>query len=104
MKVTKKRGRLRVEQREDEFDPMEGMANLADVMLVFACGLLLALIINWNVDVTSTVNQEEPQTKYEIEGVDNDTSETIDGEADLEEMGKVYKDPKTGKYYVVEGD
>ena len=77
MKVTKKRGRLRVEQRGDEFDPMEGMANLADVMLVFECGLLLDIIINWNVDVTSTVNQEEPQTKYEIEGVDNDASETI---------------------------
>lgn len=104
MKVTKKRGRLRVEQREDEFDPMEGMANLADVMLVFACGLLLALIINWNVDVTSTVRQEDPQNKYEIEGVDSDNSQTIDGEADLEEMGKVYKDPKTGKYYVVEGE
>lgn len=104
MKVTKKRGRLRVEQKGEDFDPMEGMANLADVMLVFACGLLLALIINWNVDVSSTAPQEDPQSKYEIEGVDDNSSQTIDGEDGLEEMGKVYKDPKTGKYYIVEGE
>lgn len=104
MRVTKKSGRLRVVQREEDFDPMSGMANLADVMLVFACGLLLALIINWNVDVSSTAPKEEPQAKYEIEGVDDNSSQTIDGEEGLEEMGKVYKDPETGKYYIVEGE
>lgn len=104
MRVTKNSGRLRVERREDDFDPMAGMANLADVMLVFACGLLLALIINWNVDVSSTAAPEDPKSKYEIEGVDDNSSQTIDGEDGLEEMGKVYKDPETGKYYIVEGE
>ena len=76
---------------------------LADVMLVFACGLILALIINWNVDVSS-VATKQPETKYEVEGVESNSTQTIDGESELEEMGTVYRDPETGKYYVVEGE
>lgn len=103
MRISGRKGHLRVTRKTDDFNPMEGMANLADVMLVFACGLLLALIINWNVDVSTAGNHaEEPQSKYEVEGVDGDSEKTIDGDSELEEMGKVYKDPKTGKYYVVE--
>ncbi|MBR1993421.1 MAG: DUF2149 domain-containing protein [Firmicutes bacterium] len=82
---------------------MEGLGNLADAMLVFACGLLLALIINWNVEVSET-GEIQQQDKYEIEGFDENTSQTIDGETNLEEMGTVYKDPATGKYYVIEGE
>ena len=104
MRVTGRKGRLRVSHKEEDFNPMEGLANLADVMLVFACGLILALIINWNVDVSTAGKMQEEKTKYEIEGVDENSSQTIDGETDLEEMGKVYKDPETGKYYVVEGE
>lgn len=106
MRINAKKGRLRVTHKTEEYNPMEGMANLADVMLVFACGLLLALIINWNVDVSSAgkQNAEEQKTKYEVEGVDENSDQTIDGESDLQEMGKVYKDPETGKYYVVEGE
>ncbi len=36
----------------EDINPMDGMANLADMMLVFACGLMLALITYWNVDVS----------------------------------------------------
>ena len=105
MRVTGKKGRLRVRHKEEDFNPMEGMANLADVMLVFACGLLLALIINWNVDVTTPGQSEEtPENKYEVEGIEEDSSQTIDEDTSLEEMGKIYKDPQTGKYYVVEGE
>ena len=70
MRVTGKKGRLRVGKKDEDFNPMEGMANLADVMLVFACGLILALIINWNVDMTTIGQTEEvPEEKYEVEGL-----------------------------------
>lgn len=106
MRIDGHRGRLRVKRNKRDFNPMDGMANLADVMLVFACGLLMALIVNWNVDVNTSGNAAaQPQTeKYEIDGIDEDSSQTMSEEADLEEMGTVYKDPKTGKYYVVEGE
>lgn len=104
MRISSRKGRLRVTHKEDDFNPMEGLGNLADAMLVFACGLLLALIINWNVQVSDTGEIKQQQDKYEIEGVDENSTQTIDGDTSLEEMGKVYKDPATGKYYVVEGE
>lgn len=103
MRISARKGRLRVQHRQEDFNPMEGLGNLADAMLVFACGLLLALIINWNVEVSET-GEIQQQDKYEIEGFDENTSQTIDGETNLEEMGTVYKDPATGKYYVIEGE
>jgi hypothetical protein len=38
----------------EDINPIDGAANLADIMLVLACGLMLALIINWNVDIGGT--------------------------------------------------
>ena len=34
-------------------NPMDSIGNLADAMLVLAVGIMLALIINWNVDISS---------------------------------------------------
>ena len=71
--------------------------------LVFACGLIVALILSWNVDVSDQGEINKPaDTKYEVEGIDNNTEEVIDADQNLEEMGTVYRDPETGKYYVVE--
>lgn len=102
MRISRKSGRLRVSRQRDKFNPMEGMANLADVMLVFACGLIVALIFHWNVDVNTNVPVDN-QEKIEIEGVEENAETTVEEGADLQEMGTVYKDAKTGKYYVVEG-
>lgn len=93
---------LRVKRRDDDFSPMEGVGNMADAMLVFACGILLALIISWDVDISEQGEIHNTGTKYQVEGIDKATSTTIESEDDLEEMGKVYRDPKTGKYFVVE--
>ena len=103
MRISARKGRLRVQHRQEDFNPMEGLGNLADAMLVFACGLLLALIINWNVEVSDT-GEIQQQDKYEVEGFEENDTQTIDGESELEEMGTVYRDPETGKYYVVEGE
>ena len=104
MRINKKSGRLRVSREKERFNPMEGMANLADVMLVFACGLIVALIFNWNVDVNSTQNAAVGPTeqKFEVEGIEGNNTQTLNEDTGLEVMGTVYKDPATGKYYVVE--
>ena len=36
----------------DEEDPMAGVANLVDAMLVIAVGLLVFLVISWNMQAT----------------------------------------------------
>ncbi len=93
---------LRVRPRDEDFSPMEGVGNMADAMLVFACGILLALIISWDVDISEQGEIHNTGTRYQVEGIDDATSTTIESKDDLEEMGKVFRDPKTGKYYVVE--
>jgi hypothetical protein len=92
-------GRLNV---EEDINPMDGLANLADIMLVLACGLLLALIINWNIDIGGTVPVNQGQEVSGMQGLSNEANG--DKSVDLkqyEKMGVVYKDPSTGKLYMV---
>lgn len=81
---------------------MEGVGNMADAMLVFACGILLALIVSWNVEISERGEISQHGAKYQVEDIGQETTQTIDSNANLEEMGKVYRDSETGKYYVIE--
>ncbi len=78
-------------------NPLDSLSNLSDVMLVFACGLMVALIINLNVDVSrlseAVVRYKDDSESAEVERRDG---------AGMEEIGKVYRDPKTGKTYIVD--
>lgn len=87
-------------EEEGESDPMSGLGNLMDVMLVFACGLILALVAHYNVDLsedaTSTDMQElEGELEYTEEGATGSLDEYL-------ELGVVYQDVETGDLYVVE--
>ena len=88
-------------ENSESINPMESVANLVDVMLVFACGLILALVTIWNVDISPSTSPSASGdgTMYEVdEVIDNpDNNETVD--TDLQEVGTVYKDPATGKWY-----
>ena len=70
--------------------------------LVFACGLLLALIISWNVNVSETGEITKQEVRYEVENIGQPVEEDAEVTEELKDMGRVYQDPKTGKYYVVE--
>ena len=93
---------FRMKQLTEDFSPMEGVGNMADAMLVFACGLLLALIISWNVNVSETGEIKAPEVKYEVENIGDTVEEDAAVTENLKDMGRVYQDPETGKYYVVE--
>ncbi|HCT91102.1 MAG TPA: hypothetical protein DF613_06955 [Lachnospiraceae bacterium] len=81
-------------------NPMDGLSNLSDVMLVFSCGLLLALILNYNIDLTQ--KEQDVEYDYEIQASGDGESEPVDDDVTLQEMGTVYVDPETGKMYVVD--
>lgn len=86
--------------RED-VDPMSSMGNVGDVMLVFACGLMVALVLAWNVDLGqfSQVEMDQELAQDDV----TEMNEQLYGEGNsFKEMGKVYQDPSTGKYYLVE--
>ena len=97
---------LRSRSDDAPVNPMASISNLADAMLVLAVGIMLALIINWNVDISSVGQTADAPADPAISFVQDDLTEsessagTIEG--DLTEMGKVYYDKETGTYYIVE--
>jgi hypothetical protein len=90
---------------DDGLNPMDGVANLADVMLVLAVGIMLALVINWNIDVTPRDPGAAPPAvgaEIEAEGFGDGEGTPLDIDAQYEKAGVVYRDPETGKLYLVE--
>ena len=97
----KSSGALRTPEVEDDIDPMSSVANIADAMLVFACGLMVALVVAWEVDL-SAVKEVELQDSEQIEDVQ--TLQDIlsaEGSAYIQ-RGTVYQDPNTGTMYLLE--
>ena len=92
---------FRTRKAAEEVDPMSSMGNIGDIMLVFACGLMVALVVAWNVDLGQFTQVEMDQTQ-EVDDVERMT-EMLYGEGNaFVEKGTVYQDPTTGKYYLVE--
>lgn len=101
---------------DDEEDPMAGVANLVDAMLVIAVGLLVFLVISWNMQnvvfndqMTQEQKQEAMDAMQQVTQVDqgqqlNETPDLSNSSGEgYAEMGKVYKDHKTGKLIMVQG-
>lgn len=98
---------------EGEEDPMAGTSNLVDAMLVIAVGLLIFVVISWNMQSVvfqdnqqqQVIQENSPDVTEVSEGqVLNETPDTSDSSGQgYMEMGKVYKDPSTGKLIMVEG-
>lgn len=74
------RGGRRGRGSSQQVDPMGSVANLVDIMLVFICGLMIAIIMFWNVDLDNLQDRQDDA---------------------YQDMGQVYQDPETGKIYVI---
>jgi len=101
---------------QGEEDPMAGTSNLVDAMLVIAVGLLVFLVISWNMqNIVFNENMDEQQKQkvrnaiQEVSQLDqgqelNETPDLSKSSGDgFTEMGKVYRDSDTGKLIMVEG-
>ena len=105
--MVKKSSRRRTKRVEE--DPMAGTANLVDAMLVIAVGFLVFVIISWNmqamIDPNTSIQQQLEKTTEVDQGQPlNETPDTSNSTGQgYTEMGKVYKDPATGKMIMVEG-
>ena len=96
-------GTFRASKPREEVDPMSSMSNVGDIMLVFACGLMVALVVAWNVDL-GNIKQVEMNKEINQDDIEQIT-EQLYGEGNaFVDKGKVYQDPTTGKYYLVEED
>ena len=102
--MTRLRAR-RIRAEETAVNPMDGLGNLADAMLVLAVGIMLALVLNWKLDLTA-VSAEPEATEAPIEISEDDmqsTSQELDADA-LQRVGALYYDEATGTYYAITGE
>ncbi|MCW8876334.1 MAG: DUF2149 domain-containing protein [Kangiellaceae bacterium] len=98
---------------EQDTDPLTGFANIMDVMLVFSLGIMLALVAQSKELRTHLAinNSEESARKITVQTGDEllETPESLEqvlqGQASgYESLGRVYKDPKTGKLILISSD
>ena len=110
-----RRKQRRRKSSDDDIDPMAGTTNLVDAMLVLALGFLIFVVISWNMQsvIFSDMSQDQKQAVMEsmkqvsevTQGQElNDTPDTSQSSGQgFTELGKVYKDPSSGKLIMVEG-
>lgn len=106
----------------EDVNPMNYISNLSDAMLILAVGIMLALIVHWNVDIStggrsdntagdsvaadgkggqSIIDRDDAVsfTPEELDRMDATEGENDEG---MEKLGEVYYDAATGKYYIIE--
>ena len=102
--MTRLRAR-RFRAEDTAVNPMDGLGNLADAMLVLAVGIMLALVLNWKLDLT-TVSAEPESAEKPVAISEDDmqsASQELDAEA-LQRVGALYYDEATGTYYAITGE
>jgi len=93
---------------EEHNDPLSGFANITDVMLVFAVGLLLALVskseslqAHFNIDSNAGARIVVPGK--ELTSVPESLNNGADiSDGGMKSLGQVYQDPETGKLILIQ--
>lgn len=85
-------------------DPQASLVNLVDIMLVFICGLIVALVSAQPVLNNAVSNAEGGKQVVEPGRELAELPEGLRGQAagaGMEPVGQVYRDPETGKLILV---
>ena len=81
----------------ESLDPISGLVNLVDCMLVLAVGLMIALVAHYGVNLAS---QDTTVSANKVE-IALDAKDP-DGNNLYEDLGHTYRDTETGTLYFVE--
>jgi hypothetical protein len=85
-------------------EPLGPLANLLDLMLVFACGLIAALIA-MSEQLQDHFQPEQVQHSQQViergRELPQMPGQGISGGEGYESVGQVYRDPKTGKLILI---
>ena len=86
----------------EDVNPSAYIVNLADCMLVLACGVIVSLVAAWNIDLPSTATETVDESQMEEVASENIDEEALSGGGNsYSEVGKAYQDPETGTVYIV---
>ena len=83
----------------EDVNPSAYIVNLADCMLVLACGFLVALISYWNLDYSTVEVDESDLEQVEAQDMEEDL---LGGGSYYVEAGTAYRDPNTGIVYILQ--
>lgn len=84
-------------------DPQASLVNLVDIMLVFICGLIVALVSaqpQFSRTAPATGGEQVVEQGRELAEMPEGMKGQSAG-AGMEPVGQVYRDPKTGKLILV---
>ena len=84
-------------------DPQASLVNLVDIMLVFICGLIVALVSaqpQFNRAFSETPGGQVVEQGTELAEMPEGMSGQAAG-AGMEPVGQVYRDPKSGKLILI---
>ena len=102
--------KYKVVNLDDGGTPMDGVSNMSDAMLVLAVGIMLALVINWKIDIKEAYRGQEQKEmvdesrlqELETDEIRQNNSLSFeDIESKYVKSGTVYTDTYSGKTYVV---
>ncbi len=87
----------------EEVNPLDGAINIVDAMLVFACGLMLSLVIYWNVDLGQgqRLDLQRGQEVSQTPEIRRNLVETQNQGRLYQKLGTVYEDPATGQLFML---
>lgn len=101
-----RRGHTRLRGRFDdaEAEPLGPLANLADIMLVFVCGLLVALVARGEDLAEQFDGGGQPGEAVETGEPVGDVprGEQQQGSSGYEPVGRVVRDPESGELILIE--
>jgi hypothetical protein len=80
-------------------DPMAAMATLVDVMLVFACGLMAAVVLSQQQSASPDTGGQTVERSHNLPEVPRGVGDVGGG---YEAVGRVFRDAQTGKLILVE--
>lgn len=99
-----------IDSVDDSGTPMDGVSNMSDAMLVLAVGIMLALVINWKIDIKEVYSDQDQKEVVEEEKLQEFDSNDVTRNNSLSyeyieskyvKSGTVYTDTYTGKTYIV---
>ncbi|HWP97906.1 MAG TPA: DUF2149 domain-containing protein [Syntrophomonadaceae bacterium] len=76
--------RSRRRKNRQAINPMESVVNLIDIMLIFACGLMVSIVSLWNINLNMSNEMNQTKSNY------------------YQDMGRVYEDPETKQMYIIQ--
>ena len=81
---------------------MNFVSNLSDVMLILAVGIMMALILHWDVPVGQKAEDQENTGSDLVTFSDTDLDDQKEMPESAQQVGNVFYDEETGTYYILQ--